>query len=1530
MRPKALTLTVLAIVVAGELALLLPRSAAQTATSAASTRTAQVNSSYIRLPLLFEQNQGQSQAQVKFLSRGRGYTAFLTKDGMVLSLRPDTGDARPVPPNAPALKSGPKSNATLQFKLTGAAPNPVAVGEDPQPGRVNYFIGNDPKKWHTNIATYGRVRYRNVYPGIDLVYYGNHRQLEYDFTVAPGADASRIQFEIKGAKTVSIDANGDLILNTGTGELHFQSPAIYQESNGSRVPVQGGYVMKDSTHVGFQLAAHDDAKTTVIDPALVYATYLGGSGDDQPAGIAVDSSGNVYVAGYTDSSDFPLATLGTLPSGSEHVFVAKLDASGSNLVYADYLGGSNQDYGYALAIDSANEVYVTGSTSSSDFPVVNAYQSTYPGSFNAFLSRISADGSTLLYSTYFGGNGSDTPAGIAIDGSSDVLIAGNTSSTNLPVANAYQSSVSPNGGGMWGNYGFLTEFSPDGSQLNYSTYLAGSENVAYNCGGTPCWPSPTSAITGLTVDSGGNAYVGGNTNTYDFPTTPGAYITTDTTTSNGIVGFVSKVSNAGALQYSTYFYESSGIFTSVSAIAVDASGSAYITGLAFSDGTFPLTSTTICDPSVYNEACSYAFVTKFDTAGATLLYSTFLGPNNYATPAAIALDASNDAYVLGTTSSSTFGLVNGIEAYSNGNDALITEIDPTASSELFATFLGGSSDEGGAGLALDSSGNIYVTGTTDSSDFPTSQGALQTTPGGGEDGFIAKISPASAAAVSATPFSLQFPSESLGTTSPVQTVLLRNMGSAALTISSITASTAFSETDDCAGSVPAASSCTLSATFTPNAVGSLTGSLTISDDAAGSPHVISLSGTGLGPLVALAPTSLSFPGTDTGITSSAQTVTLTNQGNASLTISNIAVTGDFAQTNNCAGSLAASASCTFNVTFTPTATGGRTGALTLTDSAADSPQSVPLSGTGLSVIVGVAPASLTFTGTPTGTTSAAQTVTLTNQGTGSLTIGSIAATGNFAQSNNCGSTLAVSASCTVSVTFTPTAIGNRTGALTITDSAAGSPQTVTLSGTGLAAVVALTPTSLTFSSLAVGSTSTAQTVTLTNQGNTNLAISSIAASGDFAQTNNCPSSLASNATCALNVTFAPTAAGNRTGALIITDSAAGSPQTVALSGTGLSATASLNPASLTFAGIALGNSSAVQTVTLSNPGNASLTISNIAVAGDYAQTNNCAATLAASASCTFNVTFTPTAAGSRAGTLAITDNAAGSPQTVALTGTGLSAVAALAPASLTFSSTSMGATSAAQTVTLTNQGNASLKISNIAISGNFAQTNNCSATLASSASCTFTVNFTPTATGSRTGALTIADNAAGSPQSVALTGTGSDFSLTSSPGTATVVAGAAATYTVTVASVGGAFNNAVELSCSGAPAYSTCSMSHSSVTPGSTSATATITVSTTGTVAAALPLPTRRRQPMYAFWMQLQGFGVFGMLLAGSKRRKNKVAMLILLAVLVAGLLFMSACAGGTGIGQTQTRTPAGTYTVTVTGASGSLHHSVPLTLTVQ
>ncbi len=869
---------------------------------------------YGQLPLSFEANRGQMDPHVKFLSRGSTYSVFLTSGGMTLALHPsavppvqnasiNSGAPISIAPRANTLgfstqlrhpkRDSKAAPVSLTINLVGAAANPKVVGENPLPTKVNYFIGRDPNKWQTNIQTYARVRYRNVYPGIDLLYYGNNRQVEYDFVVAPGADANKIQFSVKGADTLGVDSQGNLVLTKGTSRMLFQAPGIFQEQHGARVQVSGGYSLKDSTHVGFTVSPHDNARALVIDPVLVYSTFVGGSGDDEGSAIAVDAGGNAYITGTTDSPDFPLPTLGSFTSTQTRIFLAKLDASGSTLLFADYFGGSSgDDWPMGIALDSLGNAYVTGSATSADFPVLNAYQASMSGNQDAFLTKFSADGSSIIYSTYLGGTNTDYSNAVAVDRNGEAVVAGMTYSQDFPVANAYQSSVSASQYGYWGTYGFVTKFSADGSSLVYSSYLGGSNVVGnYPCISYEC--APSSGINAVSVDTSGNAYVTGSTANSDFPVTQGAYMTTYPGAYPSVIGFVSKFTGSGVIGYSTYLGGTG--FNYLVAIAVDSSGSAYVTGWDDGNDNFPVTSTAICDPST--QFCNGATLTKLDSTGSSLIYSTYLGANNGMAGDAIQVDASGDAFIVGHSYSSQFSLVNPIQGYAGDADVVVVEIDPAATTQLFASFLGGGQWDVGNGMALDSSGAIYIVGTTSSSDFPT-KSAYQASWGGLDDTFITKIGPDASADVgtaSISPSSLTFTAAAVGTTSVAQTITVTNTGNGTLSISDIQVTGDFTARSSTCGAVAAKGSCTVLVTFTPTSSGVRSGTISFVDSATDSPQSVALGGSGI----------------DFGFSATNTSATVTSGGTATYQLSVNAVGGNISSAVDlsCSG-VPSSATCT--------------------------------------------------------------------------------------------------------------------------------------------------------------------------------------------------------------------------------------------------------------------------------------------------------------------------------------------------------------------------------------------------------------------------------------------------------------------------------------------------------------------------------------------------------------------------------------------------------------------------------------------
>jgi hypothetical protein len=699
---------------------------------------AQVSAGYGKLPLSFEINGGQSDARVKFLAHGQGYSLFLTPREAVLSLRAGRAKGR-----QPAAGNAAKGNerarsAVVRMRLAHANANPEITGLDLLPGKSNYFIGSNPDQWQTDVAHYARVKVAAVYPGVDLVYYGKQRQLEYDFVLAPGADPRRIELVFAGTRRLSLDTQGNLIVTTAGGELVQHKPVVYQEAEGKRTEVDGRYVLRGKNRAGFRVASYDAHRPLVIDPVLSYSTYLGGSLHDVGYAIAVDSAGNAYVTGETNSTNFPGAS-GSL-IGSTDVFVTKLNAAGNALVYSTYLGGSGHDTSYAIAVDGLGNAYITGETDSPtgvagqiSFPLMGAFQASYRGGGDAFVTKLNAAGNALVYSTYLGGSGNERGYGIAVDSNFNAYVTGHTSTSQgaTPSANDFPTMLPFQAqNGQFGSHdAFVTKFNAAGSALVYSTFLGGNGSEISNDGGA------------IAVDSDGNAYVGGTTFSTNFP---GAGTSTIQPTYGGggrSDGFVVKFNAAGsALLYSTYLGGTGD--DAVNGIAIDGARNAYVVGFTTSTN-FPTASPLQASKSDAGSG-EDAFVAKINAAGSALVYSTYLGGNGAQERAfAVAVDRSGNAYVSGSTGSTNFPTVAPVQAVKGGNrDAFISKLNAAGSALVFSTYLGGTTgDEFGYGIALDRFGNAYVTGGTTSSNFPATVGAFQTTfGGGGDDAFIAKIS----------------------------------------------------------------------------------------------------------------------------------------------------------------------------------------------------------------------------------------------------------------------------------------------------------------------------------------------------------------------------------------------------------------------------------------------------------------------------------------------------------------------------------------------------------------------------------------------------------------------------------------------------------------------------------------------------------------------------------------------------------------------------------------------------------------------
>lgn len=674
---------------------------------------------YGGLPFHVIPNQGQAPSEVKFYHQGPDQGIYFTGQG--LWLRFSQAAAAATDQKLRPRGSG-KSRRSAMIRLTPLNLNKdtAIVPVEPQAGKVNYFLGKKPGKWHVDLPTYGGVVYREAYPGIDLKFYGNGRQLEYDVIVRPGADPNRVKFQYHGVDFLRVTPEGDLAISLPEGgSLVQKKPVVYQEIAGRRVAREGTFTLyPDSGRqvFGFTVASYDRSQPLVIDPVLVFSSYLGGTGEDAGKALTVDAAGNVYVAGWTDSSDFP-TTSGVVQKNFKGIapqadaFLAKFSPTGA-LIFATYLGGTGDDGAAGVALEWNGNIYLVGSTNSEDFPTtVGALQTAYHGGGDAFVAKLTPSGNSLLFSTYLGGSGfEEVESTLAVDEQGNAYITGETSSIDFPVTSgAFQSSP---GGGY---DGFVAKISHMGTSLIFATYLGGSADDRGR---------------GIALDAQNNVYVTGETKSANFPTSSNPF---QKDYKGAMDAFVTKFTLDGGMVYSSFL--GGGNEDGGHGIAVDGSGCAYITGETYSDN-FP-TSPDALQKS--QAAYSDAFITKVNPAGTALLYSTYLGGDGHDYGNAIAVDSGGKAYIAGQTDSTNFPVLKAFQPRKKGlSDAFVAKLNPSGSRLLLSTYLGGDGVDQGESIALGAPGLVYVSGRTESANFPV-KNPYQPNLKGTQDAFVAKM-----------------------------------------------------------------------------------------------------------------------------------------------------------------------------------------------------------------------------------------------------------------------------------------------------------------------------------------------------------------------------------------------------------------------------------------------------------------------------------------------------------------------------------------------------------------------------------------------------------------------------------------------------------------------------------------------------------------------------------------------------------------------------------------------------------------------
>jgi hypothetical protein len=904
--------------------------------------------SYGDVPLAFEPNQGQAQKNVRFVARARGMTLLLRDDLAQLTIANPNG------------RSGSSQISTIDMQFIGARFSGEPSALDPLKGISNYLIGSDRSHWHTGIPNFGKVRYTDVYPGVDLVFYGNHRQLEHDFVVAPGANYRQIRVHLDGIRNVEAAPDGSLVVNGHSGDLTFRAPGIYQTVRGKKVTIKGRYRMLASNEFGFEISGYDRRLPLVIDPVLSYSTYLAGTSSDTALAVAVDSAGDAYLTGYTFSTDFPVQGPEQPACNSAcsqpDTFVTKFNPSGSALVYSTYVGGSGYDQGSAITVDSAGNALVAGYTSSFDFPQKNGLTVVLGfGSNHGCAFSLNSVGSDFNFSTYLGGESMDAAMGITSDASANVYVSGYTGSANFIVTPGNQIGPSPS---YFNSDLFLAKLTSTGG-LIYSTLIGGtSTGSSGTFGYYP--PEPIS----VAVNSQGEALLTGAA--WDgFPTTPNAFQPNYPGINTGSYSaFLGRLNSTGtALLYGTYLGGSGTAGgDGATQVALDSAENVYVTGTT---GSLDFPTTRGAFQATNIQGGQISFVTKMDPTLSKLAYSTYLGATQTGygggvISTGIAVDKMGNAYVSGNTNNSLFPLVNPLvgqppqSIYGSSNTAFLSVLNPHGTALTFSTFFSGSVSTTGAGVALDVSGNPYITGSTWDPDLPTTSGAFQSTipapPYPVPHAFLTKFSvkqPNAGSCLSSS--SLYFPPTEPGKTSYPVPITITNCGTLTLKISSVMINNpVFVLGTHICHTIAPGGTCSMSVRYSPTINGNTDlGTLQITDNAPIPTQNVLLSGYSALPSILIYATELALPDEILGLTSAPALAQVQTYGALPLHITSVTATGDFTGVNQCPKALQPGQACFLGATFTPTGTGTRTGTLSIYDDAPGSPQTLALTGNGL-------------------------------------------------------------------------------------------------------------------------------------------------------------------------------------------------------------------------------------------------------------------------------------------------------------------------------------------------------------------------------------------------------------------------------------------------------------------------------------------------------------------------------------------------------------------------------------------------------